>query len=208
MQPGGVARGLLRRGPFVDHRLGDALQLGHLVRRADVGGEFEAVAVGVEEVDRLEDAVMRRAEDVEAERLKVRLGGVQFVEAAEAQGDVLDPDGRVRVAAHFGLLGQLEEGEHVAVPGIEEDVHVRIIGAGRGHVVLGDRQLEIHAERLLVKLHRLLRILAAIGDVVDAFEFWSCHHTFSFTPSTPRSTWSRSIDSNRALKLPSPKPSL
>jgi uncharacterized protein YqfB (UPF0267 family) len=69
-----------------------------------------------------------------------------------------------------GCCRQFEKGQHIAVPGIEENVHVRIIGAGRRHMVLGDRQLEIHAQRVAIELDRLLRILAAIGDVVDAFQ--------------------------------------
>ncbi len=66
MQPGGVPWRFLCRGPFVDHRLGDGFELGELFRCRDVGGEFEAVAVRVEEVDRLEDAMMRGPEHVEA----------------------------------------------------------------------------------------------------------------------------------------------
>ena len=115
--------------------MGYALQLGILLVGADVGSEFDAVAVGIEEVNRLEDAVMRGAEHVDAEALDVFLGGEKLFLAADLEGEVLDPGGRVLVAAHVLLGGQLEEGEHVTVTRVEEHVHVGIVVAGRGHVI-------------------------------------------------------------------------
>ena len=39
-------------------------------------------------------------------------------------------------------------------------------------MVFGDGKLEIHAEHVMIELDRFLRILAAIGDVVDALKVW------------------------------------
>ena len=49
--------------------------------------------------------------------------------------------GRAFVAAHFGLVGQFEKGEHVAAARVEEDVHVGVGLAGRRHLVLGEGEL-------------------------------------------------------------------
>src|SRR3546814_6562534 len=51
--------------------------------------------------------------------------------------EMLDPLGRILVAPHVGLARQLEKGEDIAVPGVEEDVHVRVVLAGRRHMILG-----------------------------------------------------------------------
>src|SRR3546814_3993518 len=53
---------------------------------------------------------------------------------------------------------------------------------------------------------RFLGIAAAIGGVMDARRLDRAHCAGS-TSSTPRRIWSRSMLSNSALKLPSPKPS-
>ena len=130
--------------------------------------------------------MMRRPQHIDAKAFEMRLGGVQLLKAAQPQRNMLHPDRRVGVPPHLRLFRQLEKGQHIAIPRIEENVHVRIIRTGRGHMILGNRELEIHAQRLLVELHRLLRILAAIGDVVNAFEFGGRHQTFSSVFRTPR----------------------
>ena len=152
---------------------------------------------------------MRRAEHVEAHAFEVGLGRHQLIHGADTEGDMLHPLRRVPVTVHVRLGGQFKKGEHIAVPGIQEDMHVRIMRARRRHLVLGNGQLEIHAQRIAIELHRLLRILAAIGNMVNAFQgSGSRHYASSSTLSAPRSIWSRSMLSNKALKLPSPKPSL
>jgi hypothetical protein len=71
---------------------------------------------------------------------------------------------------HRRRFRQFEEGQDVASAGIEEDVHVRIGRLGRGRAVFRHRHQEFHAQNLLVELDGFLRILAAIGDVVDLFD--------------------------------------
>src|SRR3990167_611939 len=85
-------------------------------------------------------------------------------------------------------------------------MHVGIELAGRWHMILGKGGGVFHAQHPAVPFDRLLRILAAIGDVMDACGFYGAHCACS-TSSTPRRIWSRSMLSNSALKLPSPKPS-
>ncbi len=77
---------------------------------------------------------------------------------------------RDAIAAHGIGVGQLEEGQHVAAPCVQEHVHVWIGRAGGGHLVLGDGELELHAQHIAVELDRLLGVLAAVGDVVDAVQ--------------------------------------
>jgi len=86
------------------------------------------------------------------------------------QRQVLRPGRGVGVAPHFGLGGQLEESQDVAVACVEEDVHVGIGLFGGRHLVFGNRQDEAHVEVLLVPLHGLLGVLAAVGDVVNLFD--------------------------------------
>ena len=88
MQPVGVARGLLGLAPFVEHRRRYAFELGVLLVRADIGGELDPVAVGIEEVDRLEDAVMSRAKHIDALRFYMRLGSEQFVFRCDPKGEM------------------------------------------------------------------------------------------------------------------------
>ncbi len=73
---------------------------------------------------------MRRAEHVEAHVFEMGLGRHQLVHGADAKGDMLHPLRRVPVPVHVGLGRQFEKGQHIAVPGIQEDMHVRIMRAG------------------------------------------------------------------------------
>ena len=66
VQPVGMARRLLGLAPFVEHQRRDTGQFLVLVFGADIGRKLNAVAVRIEEIDRLEDAVMRRPEDIDA----------------------------------------------------------------------------------------------------------------------------------------------
>ena len=61
VQPGGMLGRALGLAPFLDHRTGDALELGHLFLGAGIGRQFETVAVRVEEVDGLEDPMIHRS---------------------------------------------------------------------------------------------------------------------------------------------------
>ena len=126
------------------------------------------MAVGIEEIDRLEDAVVHRADHLEPAVLGPRLGREQARHVGDLEGDVLHPARRAVVAAHLRRIGQLEESKHVAAAGIEEDVHVGVGLAGRRHAVLGDGEHEVHAEHVAVELDRLARVAAAVGDMMDA----------------------------------------
>src|SRR3546814_21066791 len=76
-------------------------------------------------------------------------------------------------------------------------------------MILGKGGRVGHAEHGLVPFDRRLRVLAAVGGVVNAAEFDRTGHSagsFS-TASALRRIWSSSIDLKSAVKLPSPKPS-
>src|SRR5690349_2211336 len=152
---------------------------------------------------------MGRAEHVDPLRLDVLLRREQLVLTADLKRQVLDPRGSVLVAAHALLVGQFEEREHVAVTRVEEHVHVGVVFAGRGDVVLRKGGGVVHAEHAAVPFDCLFRVLAAIGGMMDTAELdWMfAHSAGSSACSTPRSIWSRPMLSNSALKLPSPKPS-
>ena len=115
----------------------------------------------------LEDGVVGRADHVDA-RIEQALSGVfERLHAVDLERDVLHPGRGVFVATHGRRIGQLEEGQHIAAAGIQEDVHVGIGRLGGGHFVFGNRQHEFHAEVFLIPLHGFLGVLATVGDVVN-----------------------------------------
>src|SRR3546814_20119201 len=74
-------------------------------------------------------------------------------------------------------------------------------------MILGKGGRVGHAEHGLVPFDRRLRVLAAVGGVVNAAEFDRTGHSagsFS-TASEPRRIWSSSIDLKSAGKLHPPK---
>ncbi len=103
-----------------------------------------------------------------------RFGGHQFIDAVDLEGDVLNPFRRILVTAHDLLVRQFEEGEHIAPAGVEEDVHVGVVLAGRRHVIFRECGRVLHAEHVAIKLDRLLGVLAAIGDVMNAIGYRHC----------------------------------
>jgi hypothetical protein len=135
-----------------------------------VDGELEPVPVGVEEVDRLADAVVDRPQHVDAVRLDARLGAQQGLLVRHAQREVLNPQRRVRVAPHVGRLGQLEERDVAAVVHAEEDVHVGMRLAGARHAVLGHGHGVLEPEHAGVEVGGLFRVPAAVRDVVQLLD--------------------------------------
>ena len=95
-----------------------------------------------------------------------RLDFQQGVDRFDLEGDNAGSHARrVGITTHRRLGRQLEEGEDVAVAGIEEDVHVGSGFLRRRHLVLGNRQHEVHVQVLSVPLDGFWRP-AAVGDVV------------------------------------------
>ena len=52
--------------PFLQHQRGDAFKLGVLIRRADIAGQFQPMAVGIEEIDGAENTVIGRPQHIDA----------------------------------------------------------------------------------------------------------------------------------------------
>ena len=115
VEEGGVLGGTLGLAPVLEH-----LPL-HLVHALDhrrlVGvraGQLDAVAVGVEEVDRVEGAMVGDAQYAHAVGLEVGLELEQLGAVLHAEGDVLHPLRRVGILAHRRRVRNLEEREDVA----------------------------------------------------------------------------------------------
>ncbi len=97
-------------------------------------------------------------------------------EVVVVTGDVPQGVSRDEALDYVRLVGQLEEGDDVAATAIQEDVHVRIVGTGRRHMILGERIGVAHSEHTAVPVHRLFRVPAAISGVVDSFQVeWMAH---------------------------------
>ena len=133
--------------------------------------QFDTMAVGIKEIDRVEGAMVGHTEHGNTAAFQMRLEFQQLGPVLDLEGDVLHPFGRVRVAAHRRLRGQLEKGQDVTVAGVQEDVHVRIWRLGRGHEVLGDGQYKVHVQVVAVPEHRFPGVLAAVRNMVDAVDF-------------------------------------
>src|SRR5690606_24879971 len=65
----------------------------------------------------------------------------------------------------------LEKRQDIAAAGVEEDMHVRVWFAGGRHPVLGDGGDKRHVKVFAVPLDGLLGVAAAVGDVVDLFDW-------------------------------------
>ena len=112
--------------------------------------------------------MVRHAKNINAIGLEMLLVLEQLRPILDPKGDVLHPRRRIGIAAHLGLGRQLEEGEHVALSRVEENVHVGIGLLGGGNQILGDGQHEVHAQHFLVPEHGFLRVATAIRNVVNA----------------------------------------
>ena len=79
MHPRGVLGGLLRLRPLLEHVPLDLVERLQHAGQVRVAGELEAMAVGVEEVDRLEERVVGGADDLDARGLEAGLGGERTI---------------------------------------------------------------------------------------------------------------------------------
>src|SRR6056297_831111 len=158
MRPSGVLRSAFGCGPLVQHGPFYLIQLLVHLRRAGVDGQFEPVAIRVEKVDGLKKRMVGDADNLNPVRFQSRLGRFQVVQTLQLEGNVLDPGRRVFVPYHCRLGRQFKECQNIAVPGVQEYVHVRVGCFGRGYLVLSNCQDEVHAEILAVPIDRLFRV--------------------------------------------------
>ena len=97
MQPGRVPRRPLGLTPFLEHRRRDTLEFVNLFLRLRIGNELQAVAIRIEEIDRLEDAVIDRADYIQPLGLDVLLRLDECVIVFYFECDVLHPARRIAV---------------------------------------------------------------------------------------------------------------
>jgi radical SAM protein with 4Fe4S-binding SPASM domain len=104
VHPAGVGGGFPGIRPLGEHVPLDLVEAGVHLRGAGVDGQLDAVAARVEEIDGLEDGVIDGPEDLDPVGDEAILDGGQLGERAQLEGEVLGPDGGVRVAAHGGAV--------------------------------------------------------------------------------------------------------
>lgn len=171
VHPSCVLGRLFGCSPFVEHVPLSLVELLIHLRGGRVHCEFQSMTARIKEVNRLEDRVVGRAQDLDAVGFEPSLGLQHFFQGLYFQRQVLSPYGRVDIPPHGGLGWQLKKRQNIAAPCIEENMHVRIGFLGGGHFVLSNCKNEVHVEVLLIPLNRLLGVLAAIGYVVDLLDF-------------------------------------
>ena len=102
MEPCRVPGRALGSGPFLDHVVRDQLHPRQLFGRSRPRRDLEAMAAGIPEIDRLEDRVIGRPDDIETSRLRARFGFQKLVHVLDLQRNVLGPLGRIGVFSHRG----------------------------------------------------------------------------------------------------------
>ncbi len=167
VHPRGVFGRALGLAPFVEHVPLHVVEFLHHLGRAAVGGQLQAMAARVKEINALEDGVIDGTEHIDAACDQFVFGCLQCFERFDLERQVLHPGGGVLVAVHGRLAGQLKEGQDVAVARIQKDVHVRVGRFGGGHFVFGNGQHEFHVQVLLVPLDGFFGVFAAVGDMMN-----------------------------------------
>jgi hypothetical protein len=134
---------------------------------------FQAMAVGILEIDRMTEAVILRAAGIDAGRQQALVRSHQKVHVRHFERDVLHPERRVRIRLLVLISGDLEEGEERAVAELEEDVDaVGGIAVVPVLMTLGRHQAGgiFKPDHLRIEIDGACGILAAIGDMVQALK--------------------------------------
>jgi len=171
MHPTRMLGGLFRLGPFVQHVPLYFIKLSIHFWRIGICRQFQAMAIRVEEVYRLEYRMVRETDNPDTVSLQLSFGFFQHVYAFNLEGNVLNPIRCIRVFSHFRLRRQFKKGQDISLTGIQKDMHVRIGSPGRWHFVLGNRQNEVHVQVLAVPFDGFFSIFAAVSNVVDSLNF-------------------------------------
>ena len=126
MHPTRVLRRDLVFRPFVQHVPLHVVEFAAHFRGVGVGCQLNTVAVGVEEINGLENGVIGDADDVNAVGLKLSLGFGEDFLAIHFESNVLHPFRCVRILAHIRAVREFEKGQNIATAGIQEDMHIGI----------------------------------------------------------------------------------
>ena len=128
------------------------------------------MTIRIEKVKGLEDAMIGWADDIDALGLDLFFCRQQRVVILDFKREVLHPLRCIAIPIHRLPRWQLKKGQYIAHTSIQEDMHVRIRFLGRGHAIFGERDLELHAQDTLVEVYGLPGIVAAISNMMNAFD--------------------------------------
>ena len=147
--------------------MGHGTVFGHLFFVGHLCRQFQADAVGVEEINALEDVVVGHPQYFHAVGLQAGLGVFQLLHGVHAKGDVVDPQGGVGRGLGLDVIAQVKEGDERAVLQAEEEVGVGAVLARAGHIVALDDVVQRQAQDVFVEMARFLRIPGFVGVVVQ-----------------------------------------
>ena len=180
----------LGTAPLLKHGWGNISQLGKLPLTSDITGEFDAVSIRIEEIDRPEDAVTHRPQNLDSLSLDMHLRRKKRLQVRHLQREVLHPSRCAIVSAHLRLVREFKEREDVARAGIEKNVQIRVELARRRDMILGEAHRLVHAEHAAIPLDSLFCIPTPVGDVMNS-RYVERHRHFagSAAARTPRLSW-------------------
>ena len=148
------------------------------------GGDFEAQAVGVEEIDRAHEFMIDQRRRLDAMRGEPLAHRFYILDRIGLDREMLHPVGRVRRRRGHFVTAKIEKGDVGAVPHFKEKMDIGGLFAGArhalGHHAIDQRQ----AENILVEMPRFLGIAARIGEMIQAIQRTRVgHHMLLFTHS-------------------------
>ena len=109
---------------------------------------------------------------------------------ADVERQVVHPRGSIRRRIAGEVVAEVEERDERAVAHLEEDVDIGTVFAGRRHVVFLDDVRERQPQDVLVELAGLLRIAAAVREMVQSA------HRHESLPSALRSPFMTGLSSS------------
>ena len=180
MEPFGLPDRRSGSSPFVQHAPFDLIQLLQLLGAGGDGGQLNPVAIGVKQVNGLDDSVVRGTQYIDSRFLQAVPGVHEFLDRTKLKSDMLNPFGSVSITIHGRGIGEFKKGKDVSLAGIQKYMHVRIRLFGRWNPILGNGQQKLHIQKSGVKINGFASVLAAIRHVMNFLDIYGHFvHRFS-----------------------------
>ena len=140
---------------------------GHLRGCTRLHCQFQSNAIGVKEINALENMVVGHPQHLNAVGMQTLFGVFQLQLGVHAKRNVVDPNRGVGRGQGCGVVAEVKKSNEGAVLKAKEEMRVRAIFSCGGHMIALDDVVQRQTQNVLIKVASFFRVFGPVGIVVQ-----------------------------------------
>ena len=139
-------------------------------------GQLEANSVRIEKVNRLDRVMVGDSEHIDAGGAQFRHRGLESGDRIDAQGEMIHPWRRIRRGFGGLPIAKVEKRDARSIRHTKEDMRMRGVFLRARHTILRYYMHQRQPKDVFVKVARLLRVAASIGEMMQTMDWNEGRH--------------------------------